>query len=111
MPPPLLGQQLLLDPIQRACGLVAQDDLPRPSRPRLKSLLGKPTLVRPFKFPASPYEYAVTALRECPTPDALQLCDTPDKAAEYWRRHIPANPYFNPEVECFAVFLQYPPPR
>jgi hypothetical protein len=24
------------------------------------------------------------------------------KAAEYWRRHIPANPYFNPEVERFT---------
>lgn len=62
-------------------------------------------LVQPFKFPASPHEFKVMALRECPTPDALQQCDTPDKAADYWRMHITANPYFNPECECFAVLL------
>jgi len=45
-------------------------------------------LVKPFKFPASPHEYKVTALRECPTPDAMQHCETPDKAADYWRLHI-----------------------
>jgi DNA repair protein RadC len=69
-------------------------------------LPGLEHLVKPFKFPTSPYEYKVTALRECPTPDALQLCDTPDKAAEYWKRHIAeGNPYFNPECECLAVLL------
>ena len=47
----------------------------------------------------------MTALRECPTPDAMQLCDTPDKAADYWRLHIATNPYFNAECECFAVLL------
>jgi DNA repair protein RadC len=62
-------------------------------------------LVKPFKFAASPHEFKVTALRECPTPDALQVCDTPEKAAEYWRLHIPTNPYFNPECECMAVLL------
>jgi len=31
-----------------------------------------PALVAPFKFPASPYEYKVMPLRECPTPEALQ---------------------------------------
>ena len=46
------------------------------------------TLVKPFRFPASPYEYKVTTLRECPTPDAMQHCETPDKAADYWRLHI-----------------------
>jgi len=35
----------------------------------------------------------------------LQLCDTPDKAAEYWRLHIATHPYFNPECECLAVLL------
>jgi DNA repair protein RadC len=62
-------------------------------------------LVKPFKFPATPHEFKVTALRECPTPDALQLCDTPDKAAEYWRLHITTHPHFNPECECMAVLL------
>ena len=68
-------------------------------------LPGLENLVKPFKFPASPHEFKVTALKECPTPDALQLCDTPDKAADYWRMHIASNPYFNPECECLAVLL------
>ena len=63
------------------------------------------TLVKPFKFAASPYEYRVTALRECPTPENLQMCDTPQKAADYWRMHVASNPYFNPECECFTVLL------
>ena len=45
------------------------------------------------------------ALREGPTPENLQQCDTPDRAADYWRMHIAANPYFNPECECLAVLL------
>jgi len=63
------------------------------------------TLVKPFRFAASPYEYRVTALRECPTPEKLQLCETPDKAADYWRLHIATHPHFNPDCECFAALL------
>jgi len=63
------------------------------------------SLVKPFKFSASPYEYEVTALRECPTPDYLQQCNTPDKAADYWRLHIATHPYFNPDCECLAVLI------
>lgn len=62
-------------------------------------------LVKPFRFPATPHEFKVTALRECPTPEALTLSDTPDKAAEYWRLHIATHPHFNPECECMAVLL------
>ena len=62
-------------------------------------------IVKPFKFPAQPYEYKVTALRECPTPEHMQECDTPDKVADYWRRHVPAHPYFSPECECFVVLI------
>jgi DNA repair protein RadC len=68
-------------------------------------LPGLENLVKPFKFPASPHEFKVTALRECPTPEALQQCDTPDKAADYWRMHIASHPYYNPECECLAVLL------
>ena len=50
-------------------------------------------------------EYKVVALRECPLPDDLQLCDTPEKAVEYWQRHVASIPYFNPECECFAVLM------
>jgi DNA repair protein RadC len=70
-------------------------------------LPGLENLVKPFKFPSTPtpYEYRVTALRECPTPESLQLCDTPEKAADYWKLHIAPNPYFNPEVESLAVLF------
>jgi DNA repair protein RadC len=33
------------------------------------------------------------------------LCDTPDKAAEYWRMHVTDHPYFNPECECFVALM------
>ena len=69
------------------------------------SLPGFDKLVAPFKFKNQPYEYKVTALRECVTPEKLQMCDTPDKAADYWRLHLPQNPYFNPEAECLVVLL------
>jgi DNA repair protein RadC len=68
-------------------------------------LPGLENLVKPFKFPANPHEFKVTALRECPTPETLQQCDTPDKAAAYWRMHIATHPYYNPECECLAVLL------
>jgi len=68
-------------------------------------LPGLERLVKPFRFPATPHEFKVTALKECPTPEKLQMCDEPDKAAAYWRMHIAANPYFNPECECLAVLL------
>ena len=54
---------------------------------------------------ARAYEYRVTSLRECPTPDAMQHCETPDKAADYWRMHIATHPHFNPDCECLAVLL------
>jgi hypothetical protein len=69
------------------------------------TLPGLETLVKPFRFHPQPYEYKVVPLRECPTPETLLLCDTPDKAAEYWRLHLPNHPYFNPECECFTVLL------
>ena len=68
-------------------------------------LPGLEDIVKPFKFPATPHEYKVTALRECPTPENLQLCDTPDKAADYWRMHIATHPHFNPDCECLAVLI------
>jgi DNA repair protein RadC len=43
--------------------------------------------------------------QECPTPDSLQHCETPDKAADYWRLHIASHPHFNPDCECLAVLL------
>jgi DNA repair protein RadC len=50
-------------------------------------------------------EFKVIALRECPLPEAMQMCDTPQKAADYWRLHIATNPYYNRDCECFVVLM------
>jgi antirestriction protein ArdC len=50
-------------------------------------------------------EFKVVAMRECPVPEQMQVCDTPETAAEYWRLHVATNPYFNPECECLVVLL------
>ena len=52
-----------------------------------------------------PQEWKVISLRECPTPEEMQVCDTPERAADYWRAHIATQPHFNPECECFVVLL------
>ncbi len=52
-----------------------------------------------------PQEYKVVSLRECPIPDSLQVCETPQQAADYWRLHITGHPYHNPDCECFIVLL------
>jgi DNA repair protein RadC len=53
----------------------------------------------------NPKEFKVVALRELPTPAELHICDTPEKAAEYWRLHVTSHPYYNPDVECFVTLL------
>ena len=53
----------------------------------------------------NPKEYRVMALRDCPVPSDMLVCETPDQAATYWRMHIDTHPYFNPECECFVVLL------
>lgn len=67
--------------------------------------LPAPELVKPFRFPATPHEFKVVALRECPTPMDLQMCDTPERVADYWRLHVPSQAYFNPECECLVVLI------
>ena len=52
-----------------------------------------------------PKEYKLVALRECPLPDAMPVCDTPDRADKYWRAHVVNHPAFNPDVESFVVLL------
>src|SRR5204863_9261087 len=51
-----------------------------------------------------PKEFEVVALRECPVPEQMKICDTPDAAADCWRLHVATNPYFDSERECFWVF-------
>jgi hypothetical protein len=50
-------------------------------------------------------EFKIVTLRECPLPESLRICDTPDKAVEYWGSAITTNPYFNPECECFVALI------
>jgi DNA repair protein RadC len=52
-----------------------------------------------------PQEYKVVSLRECPTPESMLLCDTPQQAADYWRLHVASNPYYSPDCECFVVLM------
>lgn len=52
-----------------------------------------------------PVEYKVVAMRECPLPADMALCDNADSAAQYWNLCIASNPYFNGSVENFAVLL------
>jgi antirestriction protein ArdC len=50
-------------------------------------------------------EFKVVALRDCPLPDSMRVCDTPDNAADYWRLNIATHPYYNPDCECLAVLM------
>ena len=62
-------------------------------------------LVKPFRFSSVPHEYQIIPLRECPVPESLQRCETPEQAVDYWREHIATHRYFNPECECLVVLL------
>jgi DNA repair protein RadC len=55
--------------------------------------------------PPTAKEYKVVALRECPLPESLRVCETPDNAADYWRLHVATNPYFDPDRECLVVLM------
>ncbi len=52
-----------------------------------------------------PQEFKVMSLRECPVPNDLLVCETPEQATAYWRLHLETHPYFNPECECFVVLF------
>ena len=52
-----------------------------------------------------PKEYKVIALRDCPVPEQMKICEEPQQVADYWRLHIATHPYFNPDCECFVVLL------
>jgi DNA repair protein RadC len=59
----------------------------------------------PTKRTKPPLEWKLVALRECPLPEAMQMCDTPERAADYWRTHVVTTPHFDPERECFVVLM------
>ena len=45
------------------------------------------------------------ALRDCPVPSEMLVCENPQQVADYWRLHIATTPQFNPECECMAVLI------
>jgi DNA repair protein RadC len=52
-----------------------------------------------------PKEYKVISLRDCPTPEYMQICDTPERAVAYWKSHIKTDGHFDPERECLVILL------
>jgi len=68
-------------------------------------LLDVPRKRRKPNFEFNPKEFKVQSMRECPTPADMQLCDTPDKAAAYWRAHVPTHPYFKIDVSYCNQWL------
>ena len=62
-------------------------------------------IIKPVRFPSQPQEWKIISLRECPTPENVQLCEEPDQAEAYWKLHVPTHPYFNPECECLVVLI------
>ena len=60
---------------------------------------------RKQRRPRNPQEWKIVALRDCPIPQRLAPCATPDQAAEYWRLHVPKHPCFSPEIECAVVLV------
>jgi DNA repair protein RadC len=53
----------------------------------------------------NPKEFKVMALRDCPVPSEMLICETPQQIVHYWRLHIATTPHFNPECECMAVLM------
>ena len=54
---------------------------------------------------SQPVEFKVIALRECPVPAELAVCETPEDALNYWMLHVAVDVKFNPECECVVVLL------
>jgi DNA repair protein RadC len=67
---------------------------PDPDKPKRRS----PMLYQPS-------EYKLVTMRECVCPPDILVCDTPERAADYWRLHVEGHPYFNPDVECMVALL------
>ena len=72
---------------------------------RLQCDLSETLIERNHAMNIHPKEFKVVALRECPMPEDMQLCDTPIRAAEYWNIHIKTDPRHNPDCECFGVLI------
>jgi DNA repair protein RadC len=61
--------------------------------------------VQPPKKKKVPQEFKVVALRDCPLPEYLLKCETPQHAADYWRQCISTMPSYDPDKEWFVALL------
>ena len=51
----------------------------------------------------NPHEFKITCVRECAP--VSTLTDTPEMAAQYWRRNIPSADWFDPTKEAIVVLV------
>ena len=49
-----------------------------------------------------PKEFKVMALRDCPVPSDMLVCETPQQIVDYWRLHIATAPYLQPGMRMFG---------
>lgn len=53
----------------------------------------------------APKEFKIVALRDCPVPESMKICDQPQQIADYWWQHIATQPWFAPDREYLVVFF------
>jgi len=53
--------------------------------------------------PYTPHEFKVMRVRECL--QQTETVDTPERAADYWRKNIPSAPWFDPAKEAVVVLM------
>ena len=52
-----------------------------------------------------PKEFKVVALRDCPVPESMKICEQPQQIADYWQMHVATHPWFTPDRECLVMML------
>src|SRR5262249_28130111 len=77
---------------QNPCGALSDQSRPDPRSKYRVIPAAEMELNERTAAPPPPKEYKVISLRECPLPEDMHLCDTPEKAAEYWRLHLATIP-------------------
>src|SRR5258705_12512863 len=60
---------------------------------------------RALRTKNQPQEWKLISLRECPTHEGMQVCDTPDGGDGYWREDVGRDSLFNLEWECLIVVM------
>jgi DNA repair protein RadC len=84
----------------------AQIDVKKPMSPLTEAIAAvTKQAARALRSKAQPQEWKLISLRECPSPETLQICDTPDRARDYWQQHISTHPFFNRDCECLVVLM------